>query len=526
MPYLTIRILLAILLASFCLWLQLHTFINSNILWLMHAGAKLLAGGSYYYDFVEVNPPMCIYIYLPAVILHHYLSISFIASIIIYLFLLTFISWSICAYLLTNIFVRAPAYLLLIFEFTLAFSYFVLPAFSFGEREYLLIVLSIPYLLLAVLRLSNHQVNKFLSIAIGVMAAVGFAQKPYFIPVWLGIELYMLIRTQSLKMNFRPEAFTCIMVFLLYGISIFLLTPEYVKKILLLITNTYYLINKSGLGELIVQPVVWFAGLLISLSLLLRKKSAYPVLHDLLIITLLSSILLYLAQQTVWNYHMLPAYMVGALLLALLAAEFIPQYNIFKIEILDHYFYKTFGLTLCFALLIPFILIVASKSIAGSLFYTHLIFNQPVFNVLKKIRGQTVYIFTNDQIHDYLLIDYSQTVTPSKFPSLWLIAAADELANTTTDTAKKLLASQIAEFVRATESTAIIRAKPAYIFVQNDEYQISNGRSYFWTNQFEVKKLPIDNHLQFFLQNKAFAKFWLHYRYLGQAGNFSVYKIK
>lgn len=156
-------------------------------------------------------------------------------------------------------------------------------------------------------------------------------------------------------------------------------------------------------------------------------------------------------------------------------------------------------------------------------FYTELIFNQPIFDFFKKIPGKTIYIFTNDQIYNYLLIDYSQTKTPSKFPSLWLIVASDKLAATSQDPVKQQFAGRIADFVRQIEITAIIQAKPAYILTQNAEYQTSNDQTSFWISHFITKKQPINNYLNYFLQDKIFADFWQGYHFKEQLGNFSVY---
>ena len=476
-------------------------------------------------DFIEVNPPMCVYIYLPAVIIHHLFHIDLILSITIYLFLLVIASYIFCLYLINKIFAKTAKLILYSLSFALAFSYFLLPAFNFGEREYLLVVLTMPYLLITVLTLAKQPVNRVIRLIAGVIAAIGFAQKPYFMPIWFGIELYVLITSKNIKAVCRPEALACISIYALYALSLLLFTPQYITKIIPMASATYYMLYRVPLHTLLLHPAVYFLVILILLTVLLRKHSRYTSLIDLLSISLLGCLLLYLAQQTLWSYHLLPIFMVGSLLLAVLIAEFLPQYNPLQIQALNSYFYKILGLTSSFAVLITLPVMVACKSIDGSFFYANLIFKQPAFKLLKSLRGNTIYIFTNDQIHNYLLLDYSQTVTPAHSPSLWLITAADELAAATHNPAQKLLAIKIANVIRQTEISAIILTKPAYIFVQNDEYQVSNGAADFWSNHFIIKRLPIDNHLNYFLQDKRFAEFWQNYRNTGQIGNFSVYQL-
>jgi len=176
-------------------------------------------------------------------------------------------------------------------------------------------------------------------------------------------------------------------------------------------------------------------------------------------------------------------------------------------------------------LLITLPLVVACKVINTSLFYTHLVFDQPAFKLLKAMPGNKVYIFTNDQIQDSLLTDYSQTITPARSSALWLIVATEDLINITRDSAKIKRANKIADFIRQSEINAIIAAKPAIILVQNYEYQVDDSTTAFWSDKYIVTKRPVNTHLQFFLQDNRFAQFWRKHQLVGQADNYSVYRL-
>jgi hypothetical protein len=58
------------------------------------------------------------------------------------------------------------------------------PGFSFGQREHACVLFAMPYLAAAVMRLQGGQsLPKPLAIAVGLLAGIGFAIKPYFLAV-------------------------------------------------------------------------------------------------------------------------------------------------------------------------------------------------------------------------------------------------------------------------------------------------------------------------------------------------------
>ena len=511
---------------AFCLWLQTHTFINNNILWLLNVGAKLLAGGKYYEQFVEVNAPMSVYIYLPAIWLSQLAKLNIIPAALIYFFTLAGLSWIFCARLLARILAKSSRATLYALEFALAISFFIMPAINFAEREYFLIILILPYLLLAIGHLQCQRVENRTSLLAGIMAGIGFSIKPYFIVLWSGIEIYLLLKIRQLKILRRYETLSCIIVFIIYAMSILMFTPSYITKVLPLVAPYYYSAMQSTLKVLILTPGVLFALILFLLALLVKKYSVYQYLIDLFSIVLAGTLCIYLMQRTDWGYHMLPIFMLGNLLLMLFIIEFVPRYNLIAVKLINKHFYKTaiFTLAITFATIVLFIFI--TNSIQTSLLYTRLYFEQPVFKLLKTVSGKPIYFLTSDQTISSVLTAYSKTYTPSHFNSLWLITAADKQRNA----AKSLKQQQSFEYleavVRTMEIESLVKAKPVYFFVQNYEKQFDPTNNIFWLQSSAFKEKPIITYLDFFLQDGTFVTFWQNYVYQGQAGNFIVYKCK
>ena len=71
------------------------------------------------------------------------------------------------------------------------FVLFDLPGQDFGEREHLLLLLALPYLLLAAARAVGREIPASHAVAIGLLAAAGLLIKPHFVLLWLAIEGYL-----------------------------------------------------------------------------------------------------------------------------------------------------------------------------------------------------------------------------------------------------------------------------------------------------------------------------------------------
>ncbi len=522
----TLRTSIIATLFIFCVWLQTHIIISGDITWLLHVGEKLLAGGHYYRNFFEVNPPMCIYIYLIPLLLSQFFALNFITSIIIYIFFLALASLLICYFLLKKLVPASARYTRYMLECTLALTYFLTPAYAFGQREYLLVVLAMPYLLLAALRCQRATINAGYAFIIGVIAAIGFAQKPFFLVSWLLIELYFLFRTKNLLSWLRPESLACVLVFIAYGLSIAVFTPEYITQILPIIKTIYYLDYQLPFIILLMEKTALFGIAVLGFYCFIRQYCTNQYLADLLAISTVGMLFIYFAQHTLWYYHVLPVAMTSTLLFVLLSIDFFQKNNLFKLTHLNWRFSKILILSAGLTILLLFGACDLINRINSGFLLTQAIFNNPIYSIAKTAPGQPIYIFTENIAVNYPLIDYTHTISISHFPCLWLLIAASKLAEHDKTPAAEQLVQKIRHFVRSSETQAMIQKKPVFIFVQlQEDYWIIHKKLPFQTDQSTLEKRPAQNYLKFFLQDKNFAQFWLHYRYQETAGDFAVYRF-
>jgi|GEM_PF-2675992 len=517
-------IILAIVLTGIVL--QNYLIISGDITWLMHVGKRLLAGGHYYENFVEVNPPMAIYIYLIPTLLSLLLHISFIKTVTIYIFVVAGLSWLACCQLLHKLFAPSDKLIQSIFVTTLAIAYFILPAYAFGQREYFLVLLTMPYLILAVLRLQNYTVKRWVAVSIGLTAGIGFAIKPYFLLAWLLIELYMACKSKILTVWRRTEFLVCFGLILIYVASIFLLTPQYITQDKQLINAVYYLSFRVPYSFLFTYHLVMAGAVSLFIYLTLRKNLQYQILADLLAISIVSSLGIFLIQQTLWLYHAIPIFMFTALLVAIFTTEFLQKNNIAQFTKINFKLYKTLAINFILFSLLVYLFFATLDNLRTGFYLAKVLFDNPVYYISKTAAGKPIHIFTNNIGINYPLIDYTHTTSTSLFPSLWLLTAAHKLAETDQTPAGQQLASRIADFVRTNEVKDIIKHKPVFIFVQRYNKLIMFHKHAIFLSSSIIKTIPAFDYINFFLQDPRFANVWQNYQYKGQAGDFSVYELK
>jgi len=243
---------------SLGIFIQSVLYCNSDVSWLLHATQKFINGGHYYKDFFETNPPMILYLSAPSVLLaklfHVSLSFSFYACV----FLMAIVSFFLCYSLLQKIFednYKFKPYLLLV---TLIFIFILLPVYTFGEREHLTLILIMPYLFLVTLRLKNKLINRYCLLLVGLLAGIGFAIKPHFLIPLMFVELYLMTKKKDLLSWVRPESLFILAILVSYFISIFIITPEYIDKIVPLASKLYFATIDVSLSEVLTQSFVFF----------------------------------------------------------------------------------------------------------------------------------------------------------------------------------------------------------------------------------------------------------------------------
>lgn len=319
------RLLLLSLVVLLCWlgwYLQQNLLLNADVSWLMEASSRLLAGGSYQKDYFELNPPMILYVYIPAVLFAKFFHWSEQFSIRMYIFSVSGISLAVCAYLTRYIFNIYDQLLRSLFILMLGALFWIFPIYEFGQREALLFSFSFPYFLLVAARLYDYQPRAILSLMIGIFAGIGFAIKPYFLATFFFTEVYYLYNRKSFATLYRPEVIAIYSVMLIYLAMIFILHKDYLNVVVPFVRECYYQDYKSPLKILLFNNQAIYFYFSLSLFLLFYKKLIYKQLAIILTLASIGFYCSYIMQSTYWYYHVLPMFANAVALFGLIYFSF------------------------------------------------------------------------------------------------------------------------------------------------------------------------------------------------------------
>lgn len=304
--------LLAIFIGAW--FLQDLFLLNSDVSWLLHAAQLMLHGGTYATQFLETNPPLILYLYLPIVALKEYCHLNIIMALRVYLFFLSIGSLWLCAHYLKTLFANREEIRSLLLTF-LAVIYLMLPLSDFGQREQLTMILISPYLFLLAARITNKDAQY--AWLTGILAALGFCLKPFFLLVYALNEIYFILRARSLATLVRAETAAIILTTCFYLGVIYFIHHDYLTVILPLIAPYYYSIYADKLSHMLLQPTSIFIYVT-SLFYLTQHKSIARDLGNILILNMTGFWLIYIFQRTDWYYHELPCLGYALLLMVYL----------------------------------------------------------------------------------------------------------------------------------------------------------------------------------------------------------------
>ena len=284
---------------------QLHSLLHHDPAWLIHGTEVFLDGGRLYRDVFELNPPLIFYLTVPPVWLARTLHLFDVDVFVVYVFVLISVSlWF--GWLVWRDGAVLPARVRNSVLLAAAVALAVCPAGNFGQREHLMMVLSLPYMLLATRRARLLACNPWLAGAIGLMAALGFALKPHFLLIPFAAESYIALRTGTLRRILRAETIVLGLAVLVYLEAIAWFTPDYLTMIVPFGMAVYEGGFDSPLLTVLACPSTLLLPLLLMLHGAIRRHLDIPEAGDLLCIAASCFFLIYILQMKGWSYQAYP----------------------------------------------------------------------------------------------------------------------------------------------------------------------------------------------------------------------------
>ena len=255
-----------------------YHFIDHDVAFLAWAADQMVAGRVYGADILDVNPPLCALIYMPAVFLSQFTGLEW--GIRLWMLILSILS--LMAFWQTaDRSLRLPLATALVLFFLLAYPTY------FGQREQMVFLLCAPY----VAGSSRHRGWCAVS---GIMAGLGFLMKPHFL-----IALAPLL---LLRRRFAIEERAILATGVLYGIIIIFFFRAYVFEMVPAAMETYGAIS-FPVREILKQGAVIFLTAVPLAAAAASQPAARPYLAAALGFTLAA-----LAQRKGFHYHFIPAF--------------------------------------------------------------------------------------------------------------------------------------------------------------------------------------------------------------------------
>lgn len=517
---------LLVLFGFFCLsiWIQSHMFLCWDVDWLIHAASRLLAGGNYYQDFFEANAPMAIFIHIPVVLSSKYYHISFATSFRIEAFLSIIICLALSYYLLAKLLANDPLLVKLLL-IGLGFILLLFPFSQFGQREHLLIILGFPYILLIGLRCKKINIPSSLALFIGFLAGIAINIKPYFLLLWFVLEGYLICYQKTWRTLIRIENLIIIAICCIYLGLIAVFTPEYIIKVLPVLSQLYYIAYWNSWKAVVLNYAVIFYSLCSIYYWLTRKTSSNPLFLDLCQLCASVFLVIYLLQRVAWDYHSIPVVSLCCLISIVLIYDYLTKplllpANTYRTEKIDRAIHAVVNIVLFIALPLNVFFI----GTVNSLNIYHDSYTQKIIAfIVKYSANQPVYFFS-DNMDAYIVVDPSHTICGSRFASLWILNGIVNMqkASLTQQQRAQLITQE--NFLHTAVVEDLNHYHPALLFFVLNDRDLINYQDIGANNKWPKLHLTPINYLAFFKSDPRFNDIMKNYTNFGIVGNYQVYK--
>ena len=288
--------------------LALLPAVGHDQMWCLYVAQRLMGGTTLYGPhLLESNPPLIMWMLLVPASVARILHLP--ESIVFKLFALAIEA----AIAVTSLHLlrRFPSPTAKVRLWALAFAFAcvfgVIPARDFGQRDHLLVLLFLPYVLVTALDAdSSRKLAVWMRIVIGIVAGLGISLKPHHLLVPAAIEIALLLKRRRIKL--RPESLALLATCAAYVAAIRLFTPAYLTTVLPILRDTYWAIGHLTLPQLVVQAVQ--LHILAAAAIALATITGWHKLPPLIVFTLAAGVaatVAYYLQGTGWYYQQIPA---------------------------------------------------------------------------------------------------------------------------------------------------------------------------------------------------------------------------
>lgn len=509
--------LLTLALSAWTAWLVLYWIsmlvcapANGDQSWYLYAARLILSGARPYGpQLAETNPPLILWFSTIPVSIAHLLRLnSYLGlKLIVFAMIAGSVAWSRRVLRAAGV-ATLPAVLRYLAIGSVLTAEIYLGWIEFGQREHLLVILILPYILSAAFN-GRSKLSSIELCALGAAAGIAVCFKPQQVLVLVALELFLAAWTRSLRRLISPDLVCAVLAVFAYILAVHLWTPLYFSKMIPILRETYWAYGASSFWTLVkTEPIFNFLSILVLAVLVWRRrKLRYSQAIGALLACSFAASIAYCSQHVGYllNYRAYPQHAFLLLAIFWLAIDLCSPHLAARWK-----FDSTFmGATLVFALILSPVLLLLRNASAG-------ITTIPATVFAKYPPNTPVFTFSAEGFPAVL---QNHLVWASRFPALWMLPAIvqNEKAQTGGPAAGKNLPPSVVSELAATQ-----RAETTEDFRRWEPKVVVVRRCYRFSNCLGLNNLNFDP-LKWFLQSPQFAAEWSNYRLQSRDGDYDIY---
>jgi hypothetical protein len=478
-------------------WALIHLLppLNGDAAAILYFADRMVAGDRLYVDLIDVNPPLIFWLnVLPAWVARQFDANP--ATTFVWMVLaLHALSFGLCRRSLREIRELQTPFARTLVPLVVAFALLILPGETFGQRGHLMVVLVLPYLALSVRRLQGDAPPVRSALIAGLMGALGFLIKPYFLVIPLAIELALVGRQGWRTAVARPEPFMLAIGGTLYTALALVYCPAYFVHVLPLVEKYYLTPSLRFAVDRVFGVEGRWIGLLAMLPIAgLALVSRRPALLIATLFTL-SAALVAAIQGKGWPYHLLPFWQGVVVSGAIVAAAVTERLR----ERASAGLWRA-GAVGLFASLVG-VAALDHTPFDDQLRYPQSLAGRLQGFVARYATGRPVLWLTDAVYPHYPVVLYDRAAPAMGFMELWLIDSFYRGQQPPSGRPIMRLPTQMSPDERAVfeqVGTALERTRPSLVLVASAATELGVPAGAF-------------DYLAYFLEHPSFAREWKHY---------------
>ena len=497
---------------------------HHDIGWILYSAGEMQSGATLYRDLIDENPPLVFWLSVPPVALARALGLPPILVFNAAVFLAIAFILELCRRLQSGVGwvigsgveegegsnaarrLEGDRFALVLCS-ALALVLVLQAGADFGQREHLFVILVLPYLFAAARFLDGRPLGPGLGLAVGAIAGMGIALKPYFAALPIAVELSLLLLRRRGESWRRAEPWAIAGIHIAYAASVLLFAPGYLDVVALAwpVYNAY-----NVAPEFLNVATVSVATAALAMSAL-RSTRFNRSLRPVWLAACGAGLAIGYFQRKGWDYHFLPAVVFAAALLGSVVLGSLAKVRMDRGGWGRRAFVFAPGL---FGL-------VAAVALAWTL---HQSFGpgreRPTLTraltalVADRAAGQPILVLSSSVNPSFPVVNLSGARWAQRFCCMWVLPAVYSRAEKAVKPFPYHAYGEMGALERFAHDALVAdmaAAKPVLVIVDKGRSKFGFGRTAF-------------DYLEYFHRDPHFARMFREYRFLADVGVFRVFQ--